>query len=152
MSYINSISAANQAAHINAQVNKSDSQSLNTQPANTWDSSEAIWQQLGREYNIHNISHQERAELSQKLYDAGEITLLDHAMLSFDGDNGQLPGISFLTEPNGEGKFDLVDEYNARIEQDKLMNNQTNLVHNERILDILNHLEHAGNEPIDIVV
>lgn len=126
-------------------------QATTSSSINKTNDTEAIWKQLGREYDIHNISHDERIELSQKLFDAGLITIADHAILSFNGDRIPTIGNSFLTEPNSSGKFDLIDEFTARIELDKKMQNDENLKNNEHILGILEHIESAGKEPIDIV-
>lgn len=112
---------------------------------------EGIWCQLGREYDIHNITHEQRAELSQKLYDAGEISLLDHAVLSFDGERIFPDGSTFLTESTSSGAYDLVAEFTARVDLNKQMSDQQSMENNQRILDILSHLESASNEPIDIV-
>lgn len=46
------------------------------------DPSVDIWTQLGSRYDIHNATFDELCEISHELYANGEISLLDHGMLT----------------------------------------------------------------------
>lgn len=75
---------------------------------------------MASKYDVRNITTEETADLSQQLYDAGEISLLDHAILSFDPDH--IPyGSGFLTQEDTTGHRDLILEYEARIRMDQKM-------------------------------
>ncbi len=148
---INGVSSTIALTEINAQSVKSSKTALNSQTPIENGSDELIWCQLGREYDVHDINTEQRAALSQKLYDAGQISLADHAILSFDGERNLPSGSTFLTEPTSNGGYDIISEFKARIELDKQMNNEQNAQNNQRILDILNHLESAAAKPIEIV-
>lgn len=113
---------------------------------------ESIWHKIAAKYDVRNITTEETGNLSQELYDAGEISLFDHAILSFDPDHFVQSGTGFLTKADSTGHRDLISEYEARIEMDKKMNDTKNIVNNERILGYLHRLEAAKKQPIHITV
>ncbi|SDU07512.1 hypothetical protein [Desulfobacula phenolica] len=102
--------------------------------------SESIWQKTASKYDVRNITTDETAELSQKLYDAGEISLLDHAILSFDPSHLHY-GTTFLTQADSTGHRDLISEYETRINMNKKMGDRQSLMNNEQILEYLNRLD-----------
>lgn len=111
--------------------------------------SESVWRKMASKYDVRSIATEETANLSQELYDAGEISLLDHAILSFDPD--RIPhGTGFLTQGDGAGHRDLILEYEARIDLDKKMGNSQNLANNKRVLEYLKRLDGAEGKPVHI--
>lgn len=111
---------------------------------------ESIWRKLASKYDVHSITMEETANLSQELYDAGEISLLDHAILSFNPDLKLPYGTGFLTQADNKGNHDLISEYENRIEINKKMGNRQSLVNNERVLEYLERLATAKKAPINI--
>ncbi len=111
----------------------------------------SIWRKIASKYDVRSISTEETANLSQELYDAGEISLLDHAVLSFDPDHNIPYGTGFLTQADSTGHRDLISEYETRIDMDKKMSNSRSLVNNERVLEYLERLDAAKKAPIHIV-
>jgi hypothetical protein len=110
---------------------------------------ESIWRKMASKYDVRSITIEETANLSQELYNAGEISLRDHAILSFDPD--RIPhGTGFLTQADSTGHRDLISEYETRIDMDKKMGNSLNLVNNERVLEYLERLDAAKGNPIHI--
>jgi hypothetical protein len=112
---------------------------------------DSLWRRLGREYDLRDISIQETAQLSQQLYDGGEISLLDHAILSFDPNCLPWGGDTFLSEANNAGNHDLIAEFSARIELNRKMGDEKSLANNERVFDILQRLEQAKAGPFSVI-
>ncbi|WP_422446525.1 hypothetical protein [Thermoanaerobacterium sp. DL9XJH110] len=101
-----------------------------------------IWEELAKEYDIRNASLEELCDISSKLYEAGEISLADHAILTFDpGKSPQKvrPNI-FLTKASADGRRDWIAEYEARANMDLKIGNTPGYKNNRRILDILRRL------------
>lgn len=110
---------------------------------------ESIWREMALKYDVRNITTEETADLSQKLYESGEISLLDHAILSFDPSH--IPyGTGFLTQKDSTGHRDLILEYETRINMDKKMGNSQSLVNDERVLEYIERLDAAKGDPIHI--
>ena len=110
---------------------------------------ESIWRKMASKYDIRDITTEETSNLSQELYNAGEISLLDHAILSFNPSH--IPyGSGFLTQADSTGHRDLISEYETRIDMDKKMGNSQSLVNNERVLEYLERLDAAKGKPIHI--
>jgi len=111
---------------------------------------ESIWRKIASKYDVRSITTEETANLSQELYNAGELSLLDHAILSFDPDHNIPYGTGFLTQADSTGHRDLISEYETRIDIDKKMGNSQSLVNNERVLEYLERLNGAKGNPIHI--
>ncbi|MBW2605428.1 MAG: hypothetical protein JRE28_14140 [Deltaproteobacteria bacterium] len=112
---------------------------------------ESIWCKMASTYDVRSMTIEETAHLSQELYDAGEISLSDHAILSFDP--SLIPyGTGFLTPADSAGHRNLISEYEARIDMNKKMGDSKSRVHNERVLEYLERLDVAGRNPVRITV
>jgi len=95
---------------------------------------ESIWRKMVSQYNVRSITIEETARLSQELYNAGEISLGDHAILSLDP--SRIPnGSGFLGQADSSGHRDLIAECEARIDMDKKTGNSQSVAHNEGFLD-----------------
>ena len=101
-----------------------------------------IWEALGKEYDIRNSSFDELCDMSKRLYEAGQISLFDHATLTFDSSKSPQPikPNLFLTEANANGKRDWIAEYEKRAARDLNMGNMMGYRVNKNILAILNRL------------
>lgn len=102
-----------------------------------------IWNELSSKYNIRSASFDELCEISSKLYQSGQITLLDHMLLTFDPTKLYQQIKSNITPAiyNGKTKTDWVAEYEARSEYDLKMGNMMGNKNNKNILNILIHLQ-----------
>lgn len=109
-----------------------------------------IWEELADNYNVRNASFEEICEISYKLYHAGEISLGELAILTFDWNKArertqqqlQKPVKDLhLTPANSEGKRDWIAEYEARMNRDLKMNNLLGYDINKKILNVLKRLE-----------
>lgn len=113
-------------------------------------SPDSIWHRLASEYDVRSMTAGETSKLSRELYDAGEISLLDHAILSFDGDMGEV-GTAFLTKADSNGRRDMLAEFEAKVAMDKRTNSQ-NLATDSRILQHLERLDAARRGPVHATV
>ncbi len=116
-----------------------------------------IWHNLAAKYDVRSITPQETADLSSELYDAGLISFKDHAILSFQPELGKIPlpdGASiYLTHADGNGRRDMIAEYEARIEFSKKHGHNPKFnADRERILEYLNILDAAKGKSIEIVL
>ncbi len=110
---------------------------------------ESIWRKMASKYDVRNITTEETANLSQELYDTGEISLLNHAKLSFNP--SFIPyGNGFLTQADSTGRRDLILEYETQIDMDKKMGNSQSLVNDERIFEYLERVDAVRGNPIHI--
>ncbi|AOT72897.1 hypothetical protein [Geosporobacter ferrireducens] len=100
------------------------------------------WKELAEKYNIRNASFDELSEISTTLYQSGEISLFEHALLTFDPSKS-LQSIKpnlCLTKANSEEKRDWITEYTTRAERDLKMGNMKGYTNNKQIQKILEHL------------
>jgi hypothetical protein len=76
----------------------------------------SVWDELSKEYDIHHATFNELCDISQRLYNAKQISLADHAVLSFDP--SRIPGGDkanfYFTPADAYGKRDWIAEYQAR--------------------------------------
>ncbi|NMA69078.1 MAG: hypothetical protein GX958_06645 [Desulfitobacterium sp.] len=101
-----------------------------------------IWGELSKKYNIRDASARELAEISTKLYNAGQIPLFDHAVLTFDP-NLSPQSIRFnisMINFNPDGRKDWIVEYEERALRDLKNSNTTGYTQNKRIVEILKRL------------
>lgn len=108
-----------------------------------------IWTQLTDKYDIRHASFDELCELSTSLYDAGEISLFDHAMFTFDWKRAAADlaktfpdAVSDLnlTPADAAGNRDWIAEFEARAKRDFRTNNIRGYVENQKLSKILRQL------------
>lgn len=83
------------------------------------DPSVDIWVYLGNKYDIHNATFDELCEISHELYTNGEISLLDHGILTLvpkilAQESGQGNTSIYLTSADGMGRRDWIAELEAQ--------------------------------------
>lgn len=102
-----------------------------------------IWAELSEKYDIRNSSFNELCEISAKLYQAGQIYLFDHAMLTFDPNSLAHPAKAFkyLTTASSDGKRDWIAEHEARVKRDLENGNTIGYKVNKNVLTILERLQ-----------
>ena len=112
---------------------------------------DSIWRKIASKYDVRSITPEETTKLSRELYEAGEISFLDHVILSFPPI--RLPeGTSLLTQEDSTGHIDLISEYEARIGMNRKMGDSQSIANHERILGYLERLVAAKGKPINITV
>lgn len=102
-----------------------------------------IWEELAKSYTIRNATFREIQEISARLYDAGQISLLDHGTLIFEpmaAPPGALKFNIHLTPFNGDDRKDWIAEYEQRAQRDLKTGNSIAYAHKQKIIEILKHL------------
>lgn len=101
-----------------------------------------IWTDLKKEYDIRNASFDELYNVSSALYNAGEISLIEHGTLTFNPDlSPQKTNDNYtITQPNEQGKMDWIIEFEARAQRDLKLGNYQGYVHKNNLLKVLNNL------------
>ncbi|MBD7984102.1 hypothetical protein H9649_05885 [Sporosarcina sp. Sa2YVA2] len=114
--------------------------------------SSAIYKGLSDKYDVRNAKFGEIVEISNALYDAGEISLKEHAVLTFDYDRatnnlkrhapGDIPKDfdMYETSANSNGQRDWISEFGARAAKDFKFGNLIGYQSNTKVLDILERL------------
>lgn len=115
-----------------------------------------IWEELSRKYDIRNATYDEVKDISLSLYNAREISLKEHSILTFDFDraskdiirNSSNLGIQvspnfsmYETVANGNGERDWIAEYEARVETDYKFGNLIGYQNKQKVLNILSRLD-----------
>jgi hypothetical protein len=115
--------------------------------------SSAIYKGLSDKYDVRNATFGEIIEISNALYDAGEISLKEHAVLTFDYDratnnlkrhaSGYIPADFNMYETSGDrnGQRDWISEIEARAAKDLKYGNLIAHATKSKILTILYQLE-----------
>ncbi|BDH61664.1 hypothetical protein MTP04_17940 [Lysinibacillus sp. PLM2] len=112
-----------------------------------------IWNELSNKYNVRKATFHEIKEISNELYNAGEISLKDVAVLTFDYDKAtnylkrNAPVTidnsfdMYETSSNNKGERDWILEFNARAQKDLKYGNLIGYNNNIKILHILQQLD-----------
>lgn len=113
--------------------------------------SSIIYQELSSQYDVKSATFEELIDISTALYDAGEITLAEHALLTFD--NGRaandlkrfaqgVPSDFSLYETTADsyGRRDWLAEFEARASKNFLHGNIIGYQGNQNALSILERL------------
>lgn len=93
------------------------------------------------EYDVTNMTFENFKDFSMDLYNAGEITLLDHAIMTFNPlEATERYGFEesyFKTTEKADGSRNWIEEFKAKYEYDAKYGNDLGMESNKRILDIL---------------
>ncbi|ANC78546.1 hypothetical protein ABE65_017770 [Fictibacillus phosphorivorans] len=116
-----------------------------------------IWEDLSSKYDIRNATFEEIKEISSALYQAGEVSIKDISLLTFDFDKatnnikrldrqGVMNGVSpdfnlYETKANEKGQRDWIKEISAKASKDFGYGNLIGYHNNLKTLDILKKLE-----------
>lgn len=111
-----------------------------------------IYKGFSNKYDVRNATFGDIVEISNALYDAGEISLKEHAALTFDYDRatnnlkrhaqGYIP-VDFdmhETSANSNGQRDWISEFGARAMKDFNFGNLVGYQSNTKVLEILERL------------
>lgn len=101
-----------------------------------------VWKELAEKFNVQNASFDDIKDISMQLYNAGQITGFECAILNFDPSGSLQPNKSnqFLTPADTNGKRDWISEYEARSAQNLETGNLQSYKNNQRTLEILKKL------------
>ncbi|MDD4048951.1 MAG: hypothetical protein PHI90_09085 [Clostridia bacterium] len=104
-----------------------------------------IYKQIAQDYDVRNASFDEFCEITDKLYDKGEISGIEHALVTLDIRPLQktYPNCRYyLTKADQNGKRDWIAELEARVQQDeKIGNAPQGILAHKRLVDVLMHLQ-----------
>lgn len=134
-------------AHLNTPVKVS---SQNVMPLNLdSQNKQTIWQDLGQRYNVRNATFPELCAISLELYSTGNISLIDHAMMTFNFEKAALDlrqtqpqALSDfnLTPVDDYGKRDWIKEFELRANRDFKQNNMKSYIQNQKLAQILRQI------------
>ncbi|MGS0765211.1 hypothetical protein [Syntrophomonas curvata] len=108
--------------------------------------SEDIWAELGSRYDIRHATFDELCEVADKLYSAGQISLGDLAIMTFDWkraaddlrkDHPDVVADLNIIPADTEGRRDWIAEFEARAKRAFSQGNDGGYVHNQKLADIL---------------
>lgn len=101
-----------------------------------------IWKKLAEKYDVRNASFDEIKEISRQLYNEGQITGFECAMLTFDPSESPqaLNSNIFLTQVDADDRRDWIAEYETRLSRDMGVGDQQSYKINQRTLEILKSL------------
>lgn len=107
---------------------------------------------LADRFNVKSISESEIGLMSKELYNLGEISQLQETILSFKPNAKNLDEKSFVTKADSSNKYNLLDEYSARVKLNESFSKEKNIVNNSKILESLIKLDSIKSGPVNIVV
>ncbi|MED4455054.1 hypothetical protein [Metabacillus fastidiosus] len=118
----------------------------------TQSGSSDVWKEISSKYNVQKATFEDIKEISLRLYEAGEISLLEHAILTFDHEKVAndikhrarvpvSPNFSmYETSSNQYGERDWIAEFEARVKKDFKYGNLLGYQNNMKVLNILQRL------------
>jgi len=112
-----------------------------------------IWKELGGRYDVRAMDVDDMDALTMELYQRGEISLLDRAILTFDpakGAAGDSEGY-FRTATSGQESIDWIAEFEARSQEHLKYGDSISAANDQRILAILHRLEISGKGGLDVM-
>ncbi|NLY75809.1 MAG: hypothetical protein GX075_10965 [Firmicutes bacterium] len=102
----------------------------------------SIWRTLAAKYDIRHATADELREISTALYHAGQISLFNHAILTFDPAKSPMLNLDInLTPADRDGRRDWIAEYEARLKRDLKQNNLQAALQHHKIIEILKRLD-----------
>lgn len=109
-----------------------------------------VWEVLKEKYDIRHCTFKDLCDISNSLYSAGEISLRDHLMITFDwkkaaeGLSERYPGARTdlnWTPADGEGNREWIAEFKARASFNMKMGHMDGYVRDTKLAQILSRLE-----------
>lgn len=109
----------------------------------------AFYEEISNKYDVRNATFEEIVEMSNELYEAGEISLKDHAVLTFDFGRatnhlkqnapGYIPNSfdMYETSANSNGQRDWIAEFGVRASKNLKFGNLIGHQSNLKVIDIL---------------
>lgn len=109
----------------------------------------AFNEDISNKYDVRNATFDEIVEMSNELYEAGEISFKEHVVLTFDFGRAtnnlkqNAPGYitssfdMYETSSNSNGQRDWIAEFGARASKDFMFGNLIGHQHNMKVIDIL---------------
>lgn len=112
-------------------------------------SQESLWHQIGQAVDIRSLSEEDLAKVSRLLYENGEISSEDHAMLT---GNFMRSDARWLTAADEAGRRDWIAEFQARLDRHLAQRDTRGAAQDQRVLDILCRLRAGANGAISMRV
>ncbi|QTM99570.1 hypothetical protein ERJ70_09820 [Sediminibacillus dalangtanensis] len=113
----------------------------------------SVWAELATKYDVRNATFDEINSISKALYDNGEISLKDVAILTFDQKKAtdylkqKVPGLTseefsmYQHSVSSEGTRDWIAEMEARAQKDFEYGNLIGFQNSKKVLNILQKLD-----------
>ncbi|MGG0670067.1 hypothetical protein [Sporosarcina koreensis] len=113
--------------------------------------SSIVYEELSSRYDVRNATFGELVELSSALYEAGEISLKEHALITFDYERAtnylkrNAPGVPsnfnmYETSADSNGRRDWIAEFGARASKNFKFGNLIGYQSNMKAVEILERL------------
>lgn len=102
-------------------------------------------------FDVTDMSISDRAAMSTQLYNLSEISFQQHAMLSFDPNRIE-GATSFVTEPNARGNYNMIKEYEARMERDRRIGNARSMEIHKQLLNIFQRMHAASGGGVNLLI
>lgn len=110
-----------------------------------------IYKEISSKYDVRNATFEEIVELSKALYEVGEISLAEHATLTFDYDRAtdnlkrHAPGVPsnfnmYETSADHNGRRDWIAEFEARASKSFQFGHLIGYQSNTKIVELLERL------------
>lgn len=140
-------------------------------------STQDIFRQIAQGTNVRSLSIESMSAVSFQLYDAGQISMMEHSMLSFgsgqdsqsfwdqseddssddffDFDSGiedAANSYTMRTEPDEDGNIDWIAEFQARLEEHQAAGDEQGASRDQQILNILEKLQAAAQGGLNVTV
>lgn len=120
--------------------------------ATTPKNSSTVYEELSGKYDVRNATFEEVVEISNVLYGAGEISLAEHALITFDYERAtnylkrNAPGVPanfnmYETSADSNGRRDWIAEFGARASSHFKYGNLVGYQTNSKVLAILQKLD-----------
>jgi hypothetical protein len=128
-------------------------QVFNVPKATTPKNSSTVYKELSGKYDVRNATFEEIVEISNGLYEAGEITFKEHIVLIFDygraTNNIKRYAQGYIaadfdmyeTSANSNGQRDWIAEYEARASKDFKYGNLSGYQSKMKVLTLLQRLD-----------
>lgn len=97
-----------------------------------------LWKELSKSYDVTNASFNELNEISTALYESGEISFDEHAILSFDFDRATQSLNQEMSTVDPSEKKNWIEEFQERAAQ---AFNQSNLIGHQAYLNLVGILQ-----------
>lgn len=110
-----------------------------------------VWSELSENYDVRNSTLDDMKEISKKLYEAGEISFRDHAILTFDYDkavndlNAHFHGKTTINVSiNNQNKAkDWIAEFENRTQKSRQFGDLISYQRNMNVLNMLHQLDNT---------
>ena len=132
----------------NSESKKESVQESNERPSKNEKSIDSIYSIAGK-YDVTSISIDGVISMSNELYKADEMSLLNFATLSLDPRHLGI-GSTYLSQQDAQGNYNMIEELKMRIDLGVKVGDEQSTKTNKDILGLLTKLDNLKTGPLDI--